>query len=313
MSTRQDDPQFRDLCNWYAGEAHPDDVRQPKDIRWLVYYIIGLCLIAMMLMVAGRAQAGGAVTDSKYVLLQRSGVTQTPNPTSITECLARMAEMIDAELKSRTTGYVTYKCLDISQSYAKFAKAAPVANRAPSISGTPASTATVGQAYSFTPTASDPDGDALTFVLDNRPPWATFDTATGKLSGTPTASDIGVRSEIRIRVSDGKGGEATLAFGKLTTVAAVAATSSVTLSWTPPTQNTDGTALTNLSNYLILYGNSSSLSPDLIGTKSISVPAGVSSYVVDDLAHGIYYFAVRAVNTAGVESVNSNIASKSLP
>lgn len=57
MSTRQDDPQFRDLCNWYAGDAHPDDVRQPKDIRWLVYYIIGLCFIAMMLMVAGRAQA----------------------------------------------------------------------------------------------------------------------------------------------------------------------------------------------------------------------------------------------------------------
>src|SRR5205814_8237654 len=42
-------------------------------------------------------------------------------------------------------------------------------NRPPTISGTPATTATTGTAYSFTPTASDPDGDTLTFSITNPP------------------------------------------------------------------------------------------------------------------------------------------------
>ena len=75
------------------------------------------------------------------------------------------------------------------------------ANRAPVISGTPATSATVGQAYSFTPSASDPDGQALTFSIANKPAWATFSTTTGRLSGTPTAT--GTHSVITISVSDG--------------------------------------------------------------------------------------------------------------
>ena len=47
-------------------------------------------------------------------------------------------------------------------------------NRPPVISGSPATSVTVGQAYSFTPTASDPDGQALSFSIANRPSWATF-------------------------------------------------------------------------------------------------------------------------------------------
>lgn len=57
-------------------------------------------------------------------------------------------------------------------------------NRAPVISGTPATSVTVGQAYLFQPTASDADGNTLTFSVQNRPAWATFSTATGRLSGT---------------------------------------------------------------------------------------------------------------------------------
>ncbi|WP_154724462.1 ImpA family metalloprotease [Thiothrix nivea] len=79
-------------------------------------------------------------------------------------------------------------------------------NHAPSISGTPGTSANVGGAYSFTPTASDMDaGDTLTFSITNKPTWATFDTTTGKLSGSPTAADASTTtSNIIISVTDNK-------------------------------------------------------------------------------------------------------------
>ncbi|MEN9424062.1 MAG: hypothetical protein RL122_1445, partial [Pseudomonadota bacterium] len=78
-------------------------------------------------------------------------------------------------------------------------------NKAPVISGISATTVNVGGAYSFIPTASDADtSDILTFSITNKPTWATFDTATGQLSGTPVLADVGTTSGIIISVSDGK-------------------------------------------------------------------------------------------------------------
>ncbi len=75
-------------------------------------------------------------------------------------------------------------------------------NRAPTISGTPPTTVQATTAYSFTPTASDPDGQTLTFSIANPPSWATFNTATGQLAGTPPGA--GTYSNIIITVSDGR-------------------------------------------------------------------------------------------------------------
>lgn len=81
-----------------------------------------------------------------------------------------------------------------------------------------------------------------------------------------------------------------------------------TLSWTPPTQNTDGTALTNLAGYRILHGASATSL-----TSTVDVPgAGVTSYVLNALTPGMKYFAVRSYNSAGAESANSNVASKNI-
>lgn len=72
----------------------------------------------------------------------------------------------------------------------------------------------------------------------------------------------------------------------------------VTINWMPPTENMDGTALTDLAGYDILYGPASGYY-----THKISVPnPGIATYVVDDLAPGTYYFSVAAVNSAGTES-----------
>lgn len=76
-------------------------------------------------------------------------------------------------------------------------------NTAPTISGTPATTAALNQAYSFTPVAGDAEGNPLSFSIVNRPSWASFDTTTGLLSGIPTAGSESTYNDILIRVSDG--------------------------------------------------------------------------------------------------------------
>lgn len=83
-------------------------------------------------------------------------------------------------------------------------------------------------------------------------------------------------------------------------------TGSATLSWTPPTRNTDGSELTNLAGYRVSYGTSATA---LTSTIQIANP-GVSSYTVSNLAPGTYYFAVRAYTSSGTESNNSNVGSK---
>ncbi|KVX02525.1 Ig-like domain-containing protein [Shewanella frigidimarina] len=77
-------------------------------------------------------------------------------------------------------------------------------NVAPVISGTPATAVNQDEAYSFTPTASDDDTETtLSFSISNKPSWASFDTATGALTGTPVKADVGVTSGIIVSVSDG--------------------------------------------------------------------------------------------------------------
>lgn len=83
-------------------------------------------------------------------------------------------------------------------------------------------------------------------------------------------------------------------------------TGSATVSWTAPTKNSDGTALTDLTGFRVIYGQTATT---LSQTITISNPA-TSSYVVANLSSGVWYFAVRAFNANGVESVNSNVASK---
>jgi len=76
-------------------------------------------------------------------------------------------------------------------------------NTPPVISGTPAASATVSCGYSFAPTASDADGDLLTFSIQQQPTWTDFDPETGQLSGQPGNADIGIHSGTVISVSDG--------------------------------------------------------------------------------------------------------------
>jgi len=175
----------------------------------------------------------------------------------------------------------------------------------PTISGTPATSVTVGATYRFQPSASDPNGDALAFSITNRPSWATFNTTNGLLTGQPTLANVGTFSNIKISVSDGT---TTVSLPVFAITVAQASSGTASLSWVPPTTNTDGSALTNLAGYRISYGTSAGAL-----TKQIQVAnPGVSSYVVTGLSAGTYYFAVSAYNTNGAESAQSSVASKTV-
>lgn len=181
-------------------------------------------------------------------------------------------------------------------------------NRAPTISGSPATSVQAGAAYNFTPSASDQDaGDALSFNITNKPTWATFNNQTGKLSGNPTAANVGVTNNIGISVTDGKSTTQLAAFS--ITVTPVTTTGSVTLNWGAPTQNTDGSSLTNLAGYRIAYGSSAGNLNQTIEVAN----AGLTTYTVDNLTSGTWYFSLRAYSTANVESSLSNPVSATVP
>ena len=181
----------------------------------------------------------------------------------------------------------------------------PPGNSAPRITGTPSTSVLQGSAYVFAPNATDADGNTLTFSIANAPGWAAFNASTGRLSGTPTAANVGTYSNIRISVSDGT---ATTSLPAFSIQVVALATGSVTLSWLPPTQNTDGSALTDLAGYRVYWGPAPGNYPN-----SVTVPnAGLATYVVGQLTPAVWHFAVTAYTNAGVESGYSNVAAKTV-
>ncbi len=93
-------------------------------------------------------------------------------------------------------------------------------NVAPLISGTPTTSLAAATAYSFTPGVVDTP--PYTFSIANRPAWASFDTTTGALTGTPPLSAAGTTfSNIVITVTDGGGLSASLPAFAITVTAPV--------------------------------------------------------------------------------------------
>ncbi len=163
----------------------------------------------------------------------------------------------------------------------------------------------VGQAYDFKPTASDSDGDALTFSVMNNPAWLTLNAKTGELSGTPAAGNVGTAAGITLSVSDGQDSTALTAFS--VTVTQIA-TGSATLTWAAPTANSDGSTLSDLSGFKVIYGRSAGT---LDQTVSLTNPT-LSTYVLSNLSPGTWYFALVAVNSKGVESTPTNVISTTI-
>ena len=84
-------------------------------------------------------------------------------------------------------------------------------------------------------------------------------------------------------------------------------TENTTLSWDTPTNNTDGTELTDLAGYKVYYGTSSGVYDNVIDV------ADVTTYTLTDISPATYYFAVTAYDELGNESDYSNEVSKTIP
>jgi hypothetical protein len=182
----------------------------------------------------------------------------------------------------------------------------PPENNPPVISGTPDTTAVVGEAWEFQPTASDPDGDTLSFSISNKPAWLKFDTATGRTWGTPADKDVGTHMHITISVSDGQDTASLEPFDL--TVKAPPTLGSVTLSWEAPTEYEDGTPMTDLAGYKVYYSKGTTQLNQVIDIKN----ADQTSQVVNSLDEGTWYFAVAAYNSSGLESKKTAIGSKTI-
>ena len=156
-----------------------------------------------------------------------------------------------------------------------------------------------GDTYSFAPSATDPDGDTLVFEIENRPHWATFDAALGRLHGVPGPTDVGASLAVRIGVSDGRHRVWLPPFDL--TVRPVSH-GSVLVTWEPPTENTDDSPLQDLAGFTI-YGGTDPDSPAVMAT----VASGITAYRLSDLRAGVYYFSTTAVNAQGIESERSDV------
>lgn len=160
-----------------------------------------------------------------------------------------------------------------------------------------------GQTLDFTLSASSSDGRTVTPRLT----WST----------TPAAASC--------TASGGTGWAGTKAASGTQTLAGVTASQSYVLqcswpgatiavvNWTPPTTNTDGTPYTNPNGFRIQYGNTGPAEQQL--TQSVylnNAQSAGNTWTSPTLAPGTWYFGVKAVNTLGLESTLSNVASKAM-
>jgi hypothetical protein len=194
----------------------------------------------------------------------------------------------------------------MSASLPAFSITVTAAAQPPKISGTPATNVNVGSAYGFTPTASDPAGKPLTFSVQNLPGWASFNASNGSLTGTPGAANAGSYANIVISVSDGTLSASLPAF---TITVNQVSNGTATLNWTPVTQNTNGTVLTDLAGYKVYWGTSPS---NMTQTVTLANPS-LTTYMVSNLSSGTWYFGVVAYASDGTQSAVSNVGQKTVP
>lgn len=133
------------------------------------------------------------------------------------------------------------------------------------ISGSPPGTATVGSAYKFTPTATDSHaGQTLAFAIANKPSWATFNSHTGELSGTPTAANVGKYPDVAIQAYDKIGYVLLPTFG--ITVQAAASTKPPTT--TPPPTSATGITISGTPPGTVSAGSSYNFKPTATDSRA---------------------------------------------
>lgn len=163
----------------------------------------------------------------------------------------------------------------------------------------PSGDAWAGRPYSFyLSPAPGPRTANLRFSSMNLPDWARL-SSLGVVYGTPGSDDIGLYDQITLVASDG---ERFALLGPFSiTVRNPEGARSVTVSWIPPRENTDGTPLEDLAGYRIEYAKFGKPFKTAFRARS----ATMSRVVLDFLEPGDYFFRIFAIAANGVESAPS--------
>jgi hypothetical protein len=130
----------------------------------------------------------------------------------------------------------------------------------------------------------------------------------GSLKTLKTYCGVVVAVLILSGCGGGAGSSSAPASGAGTAPPAPASQGSATLTWTAPTSNTDGSALTNLAGYYIYYGTSVGSLSNIVNITSPST----LTYVVSNLSAGTWYFAIAAYTNTGLQGGMSNVGSKTI-
>jgi hypothetical protein len=181
---------------------------------------------------------------------------------------------------------------------------APVVNTPPVISGSPAGSVFTNSGYVFQPAATDADGDKLTFSIVNKPSWASFNTANGVLSGTPSDTQAGTYSNIVISVTDGTDVASLPGFS----IQVNASLGSISLAWTAPAMRADGSSLSlaDIDAYRVYYGPAQGNY-----TNSVTINDGsATSAVINNIQTGTWYLVMTTIDVNGLESGQSGAISK---
>ena len=126
-----------------------------------------------------------------------------------------------------------------------------------------------------------------------------------------------VNATIRARVRTSRNTSCSTATGNLSpwsgivsggTVPDAPVVGSAVLNWTRPTLNDNGTVLTDLAGYRIVYGQNPAA---LTSTIQINNTA-LTTYTVQGLTNGTWHFAMKAFKAGNVESAQSNISAKTV-
>ncbi len=178
-------------------------------------------------------------------------------------------------------------------------------NDAPSISGSPNTQVNEDSAYSFTPTVTDVDvGDSHTFSIINKPSWASFNTATGELSGTPFNAHVTVYNSIQITATDSGNASDSLSF-------------SITVNNTNDAPVISGTPATNVNEDSIYSFTPNVTDVDTADTKLFSItnkPAWASFNTSTGLLSGTPTVAhIGTTNNVVISVTDSASSSDSLP
>lgn len=184
--------------------------------------------------------------------------------------------------------------------YTSSTGAAPAAATGSSVSiaGNPMQFVEVGSSYKFRPIVGDATAAAV-FSIQNKPAWATFDPATGTLSGTPAQANLGSSPNILIMVSDGGVTSSLPPFDIDVVQSATNGTAS--LSWLSPTINSTGSL--EVEGYHIYFGSSAKNLTHVVVVESPTA----TSFVIKNLPAGEWYFGIASYNAQKIESSMSPV------